>query len=121
MKNQKKFQKKRREITVEEIDNEVILEAKRDPVSYRFDILDPSFIRKMAEIAAYGANKYGDFNWHKSRLTREKGPINHMENHLNMYKNEIPYEHPEVGDDKKIHLAAIAFNAMMEYWYEENK
>jgi hypothetical protein len=95
-------------------------EAKRDSVEYRFDILYAPFIRRMAEIAAYGANKYGDFNWHKSRLDGEKGPINHLENHLNLYKDGKSYDHSEVGVDKKIHLAAVAFNAMMEYYYEDN-
>jgi len=96
-------------------------EAKRDPVSYRFDILYPQFIRAMARIAAYGAEKYGDFNWHKSRLIGEKGPINHLINHLTMYQDGKDYDHLEIGSEKRIHLAAIAFNAMMEYWYEENK
>jgi hypothetical protein len=99
---------------------EVIKGAKRDPVSYRFDILDPSFLRVMAKIADYGAKKYGDLNWHKSRLTGQASPVNHIMKHLTSYAGHEPYDHPEIGNHRKMHLAAIAFNAMMEFWYEEH-
>jgi hypothetical protein len=95
-------------------------EAIRDPVSVRFDILYPAFLRKMAEIGAFGAEKYGDLNWQKSRLEGGKGPVNHLMKHTTSYLLKEKYDHPELGTDRKIHLAAIAFNAMMEYWYEEN-
>jgi hypothetical protein len=95
-------------------------EAKRDPVGYRFDILIPSFIEAMAKIADYGAKKYGDLNWQKSRLSGANGPPNHMLMHLNQYMCEEDYDHTEIGVGRKYHLAAVAFNAMMEWWYEEN-
>jgi dATP/dGTP diphosphohydrolase len=95
-------------------------EAKRNPATYRYDILMPSFIEAMAKIADYGAEKYGDFNWTKSRLDGSKGPINHIYEHLNQYRQSRLYDHPEIGIERKYHLAAIAFNAMMEFWYEEN-
>jgi hypothetical protein len=93
-------------------------EAKRNPTPFRYDILDPSFLRTMAEIGHYGAEKYGELNWQKSRLTGEKGPVNHMYKHLGAYQLGLPYDHKEIGEERRIHLAAIAFNALMEYWYE---
>lgn len=98
--------------------------AKRDPSGLRYDVLDTEFEELMARIAHYGAEHYGDFNWQKSRLTGDKGPMNHVRKHYAAYQQGKPYDHPEVGEGKKVHLAAIAFNAMMEFWYctqEEKK
>lgn len=94
--------------------------ANRYGVDYRYDLLDSEFIYALACIAHYGANKYGDTNWQKSRLTGGKGPINHLEKHLADYKSGADYEHSAVGTHRKYQLAAIAFNAMMEFWYETN-
>lgn len=91
--------------------------AKRDIVNYRYDILDWDFLELMAKIANYGAKKYGDFNWHKSRLEGEKGPMNHLIEHVRQYLSSEPYDHNEVSSTVGGHLAAIAFNAMMEYYY----
>lgn len=84
----------------------------------RYDILDPEFEEIMAMIADYGAKKYGDFNWHKSRLTGNRGPMNHIRKHWAAYMLNEPYDHPKIGTHRKYHLAAIAFNAMMEFYYE---
>lgn len=91
--------------------------AQREPINYRYDILDPMFLAFMAMIADYGARKYGESNWKKSRLTKDKSPINHIYKHLRSFQECEPYDHPEVGTDKSIHLAAIAFNAMMEFYH----
>lgn len=96
------------------------VEAKRDHSGVRYDIIMPEFENFMAKIGFYGAQHYGDFNWQKSRLTGNKSPINHIREHLYQYQINEPYDHPEIGIERKIHLAAIAFNAMMEFWYEEN-
>lgn len=90
----------------------------------RYDILDPDFLEDLARIADYGAKKYGDFNWQLSCLTGDKGPINHIYKHLGSYRKGEAYDHEELGTRKSIHLAAIAFNAMMEYYWakkEENE
>ena len=92
-------------------------EAIRNPTSVRYDILDPEFLEALAKIAHYGAITYGEFNWHKSRLTGDKGPINHIMKHIILYQQNRQYDHIEVGNGHKYHLAAIAFNAMMEFWY----
>ena len=95
-------------------------EAKRDPIAFRFDILDPEFLQALAQIADYGAKKYGDRNWHKSRMIGDKSCMNHMYGHLLSYGASLEYDHQELGKEKKWHLAAVAFNAMMEFWYENN-
>jgi len=96
-------------------------EAKRNPINTRYDILYPNFEEGLAKIAKLGADKYGDFNWCKSRLTGDKSPLNHMQKHLISYKRKDVYDHKDVmGSDYKNHLLAIAFNAMMEYFYCEN-
>ena len=95
--------------------------ATRDPIQFRFDILDPEFLEALAKIADYGAKKYGEFNWHKSRLTGDKSPLNHIAKHFVFYHKGQQYDHPELGLEKKWHLAAIAFNAMMEFWYESHE
>ena len=97
-------------------------EAIRNPIQFRFDILDPEFLQTLAKIADYGAKKYGEFNWHKSRLEGDKSPVNHIARHLLLYEQAVPYDHEEVinSKDPKMHLAAIAFNAMMEFWYENH-
>lgn len=92
--------------------------AKRDLRGIRYDILDPDFEEMMARIAHFGAVKYGEYNWQKSRLSGDQGPVNHIRKHLASYIREEPYDHPELGTKRWIHLAAIAFNAMMEAWYE---
>lgn len=96
-------------------------ETIRNPVGVRYDILYPPFEEMLAKIAHYGAETYGDLNWQKSRLEGGKGPINHIHKHLNTYQQGKPYDHAELGTHRKVHLAAIAFNAMMEFWYEEQE
>ncbi len=91
--------------------------AKRISHPIRYDILDPDFLEDLAKIADYGAKKYGDLNWQLSRLTGDKGPINHIYKHLGSYRKNEPYDHEELGTSKSLHLAAIAFNAMMEYYW----
>ena len=94
--------------------------ACRDKVVYRYDILYWNFIHAMAEIGAIGAEKYGEFNYQKPGLERDKSPINHIANHLREFIEKVPYNHKEVGNAKKYHLAAIAFNAMMQFWHEDH-
>ena len=94
--------------------------ARRDKVNYRYDILYWNFIHSMAEIAHLGAEKYGDFNYRQPGLTRDKSPVNHIANHLRRYLENESYDHHFLGIEKKWHLVAIAFNAMMEFWHEEH-
>lgn len=89
--------------------------AQRNAVEFRYDILDPRFIEMMAVLANYGAEKYGDFNWQKSKLGGEKSPVNHIHQHLVDYQLNREYDH--FDGDIRWHLIAIAFNAMMEFYW----
>src|SRR5216684_1845476 len=71
--------------------------AKRISRPIRYDILDPDFLEDLAKIADFGAKKYGDFNWQLSRLTADKGPVNHIYKHLGSYRKNEPYDHEELG------------------------
>lgn len=91
--------------------------AQRNPVDYRYDLLDKRFFHLVAQIAHYGAEKYGDKNWQKSRLVGGKSPINHIYDHLRQYDLGMMHDKfQSLGHQ----LAAIAFNAMMEFYYLEN-
>src|SRR5512139_1710607 len=100
-----------------ERDIEVNEVAKRDPISERYDLLDSDFLRAMALIGGFGARKYGDRNWQFSKLEGDKSPINHIMKHFVAYQNREGYDHIEVGSEPYNHLAAIAFNAMMEFYH----
>lgn len=101
----------------------VFQEAKRNPSGVRYDILIPEFLYAMAKIGAVGVQKHNEDpdkppNYQLSRLIGDRGPVNHMYEHLGNYQIGASYDHAGVGTHKKYHLAAIAFNAMMEFWYE---
>jgi hypothetical protein len=90
--------------------------ATRVPVDFRYDALNPAFLKMLARIAAYADTKYGSWSQYtKSRLTGEKGPVNHMQEHLRAYVMGEGYD--RFDGDPRWHLAAIAYNAMMAYWY----
>lgn len=99
----------------DQIESPESTKSKRNPVDFRYDILDPEFIKAMAMVAQYGAEKYGEYNWLKSRLAGEKGPINHIYEHLRQYRVGEAYDKFDGGN--QWHLVAIAFNAMMEFAY----
>lgn len=90
--------------------------AIRHKVGYRYNALNVDFLKMMAEIASYAAEKYGSpEQYTTSRLTEDQSPINHTYEHLRQYQTGEPYEH--FDNDPRYHLAAIAYNVMMEYWY----
>lgn len=89
--------------------------VKRHSVDFRFDALNWEFIKFLARIAHYAAGKYGSAEQYADgRLEGEKGPINHIYEHLRQYQAGEPHDH---FGDPRAHLAAIAYNAMMEYYY----
>jgi len=88
---------------------------KRVPVAFRFDGLNWDFIKMLAEIAFCAGEKYGSAEQYAtSRLDGEKSPANHIAEHLRMYLTGEPHDHFK---DRIYHLAAIAYNAMMEAFY----
>ena len=89
--------------------------AKRQPVDFQYHRLNWNFIKLMAQIADYAANKYGSVEQYTdSRLEGEKSPLNHMAEHMRQYIAREPHDK---FTDIRFHLAAIAYNAMMEMWY----
>lgn len=99
---------------------EPVTRAHRVPVTFRWDGLNWDFIKMMAEIAFYAGKKYGQgnpnglSNYTEPRLRGEKGPVNHMYEHLKDYQTGKPHDH---FGNPVFHLVAIAYNAMMEAYY----
>jgi|SRR5580700_6120083 hypothetical protein len=90
--------------------------ATRVPVKFRYDAINPLFMRWMAEVGYYASEKYGSYEQYRdSRLVGEKSPVNHIGEHLKQFQLGEKYDHFE-GDVRR-HLAAIAYNAMMEFYY----
>jgi hypothetical protein len=89
-------------------------QASRADVPERYDLLVPEFIRQMSLLVSVGADKYGDRNWQKSRLSGGKGPVNRIHRHLGEY--QLNQSSPELGGPEG-HLVSIAVNAMFEWWY----
>ena len=91
-------------------------EAKRVPVDFRYDAINPAFLKRMAQLAGYAAQKYGSWEQYRTtRLTGEKSPFNHIFEHLRQYQAQERYDH--FDGDPKWHLVAVAYNAMMEFYY----
>lgn len=88
---------------------------KRQSVDFRYDALNWDFIKCLAQIARHAEEKYGSPEQYKDgRLEGQKGPINHIYEHLRMYVAGEAHDH---FNDPRYHLAAVAYNAMMEYLY----
>jgi hypothetical protein len=91
-------------------------EVTRVPVDYRYDAINPSFLKMLARIGSYADQKYGSWSQYtRARLVGEKSPVNHIQEHLRAYVTGEPYDH--FDGDPRWHLAAIAYNAMMAYFY----
>lgn len=92
--------------------------AKRTSIKERYDLIPPTVLKAIAEVFGNGAEKYGDRNWQKSRLSGDKSAINHALRHIINYQTKIPDDESE---DLKTHLSHAIVNLIFEYWYEENK
>lgn len=89
---------------------------KRSPVDYRYDAVHPEFLKFLAKIGAYADKKYDSWDQYlASRLEGDKAPLNHVYEHLRQYVMGEPHDH--FGSDLRWHLAAVAYNAMMEFYY----
>jgi hypothetical protein len=89
----------------------------------QFSHLLHSFLIAMEEIGAYGAEKYAstDFlvrakegDYRRSSRTQPLALANHATNHFHQYLGENLHDH---FGTLKHQLAAVAFNAMMEYHF----
>lgn len=90
----------------------------RQPVSFDYQGLNWDFIKLKAEIAAYAKQKYGSVEQYAEVYpVGEQSPMNHIAEHMRQYLAREP--HDKFGTLKH-HLAAIAYNAMMEFYYLEH-
>jgi hypothetical protein len=91
--------------------------ALRHPVDFQYHQLNWDFLKEMARIAHYASTKYGSIQQYTdSRLVGDKSPMNHMAEHIRQYVVGEEHDHFHTV---KVHLVAIAYNAMMEYYYYE--
>ncbi len=89
---------------------------KRVPVDFRYDAVNPTFLHWMARIGAYADKKYGAWEQYTgARLLGDKSPVNHIFDHLRKYQVGEKYDH--FDGDVRWHLVAVAYNAMMEFYY----
>ena len=91
--------------------------VKRVPVDFRYDAINPMFLKMLARIGGYAAEKYGSFEQYTdARLEGEKSPLNHAYEHIRQYVCKEPYDH--FDGDHRWHLAAACYNLMMAYYYD---
>jgi hypothetical protein len=74
----------------------------------RYDLISPEFLKRLAELLARGAEKYGDRNWEKGQTVSRA--YSSMFRHMQQWYT---------GDRTEDHLAAIAFNVMVIVTMEE--
>lgn len=73
----------------------------------RFDLIPVIALKRVAELYARGAEKYGEHNWQKDM------PISRM--YASLYRHLMAWA---AGDREEDHLAAIVFNANSIMYYE---
>jgi len=96
-----------------------------------YEFLNEEFLDLMNDIGRYGAEKYGAESFHARALTGDRSRslkrtqkeeiMKHARQHSVMYENGVL--HDKFGTLKH-QLAAVAFNAMMEFYfsrYEQGK
>lgn len=74
----------------------------------RYDLVSPIALRRLAELLARGASKYGDRNW-------EKG-IPLSRSYASLFRHMMQWAEGDVTED---HLAAVMCNAMFIMHTEE--
>lgn len=78
----------------------------KDADAYRYDLITPHGMKRLAKRYADGAVTHGDRNWEKGIPASVN--LNHLEGHLQQWK---------AGDTSEDHLAAIAWGvfALMHF------
>jgi hypothetical protein len=90
----------------------------------KYEFLSEGFLEAMNEIGRYGFEKYGADSFQSRRLQGGTSRMlsrcepqeiaDHAREHFSMYLSHEPHDH--FGTDKH-QLAAVAFNAMMEFYF----
>jgi hypothetical protein len=81
--------------------------------------LIPGFLQAMNEIGAYGFDIYGELpqrRYHHRNPERVTSAViaEHAKQHFSDYLADVPHDHFQT---RKHQLAAVAFNAMMEFYF----
>ena len=92
-------------------DNSEGAKSYRVPIAWRFDLIPPIFIRRLAAIFEEGAQKYGESQYMVRPLPFSV-IMNHMMNHLLLYWS---------GDKQEDHLAKVAWGIAAMMALEECK
>jgi len=90
-----------------------------------FEFLNAKFLEAMNDIGRYGNDKYGKDSFHQRQKhgDRSRGSLHrtkteiialHADEHFQMYRRGELHDH---FDTRKHQLAAVAFNAMMEFYF----
>jgi hypothetical protein len=77
--------------------------------------VDPKFIEAMNDIGRYGYAKYGDIATkigNRGERHRAYQLSEHAEEHFFQYLRGVPHDH---FNTRRHQLAAVAYNAMMEF------
>lgn len=77
-----------------------------------FELLDREFINEMVYLGKAGCRQHDDDTW-KEPTRPKRSPVNHMAGHLWQYTSG----HKHDLGDRRYHLVAIAYNAMMEFYW----
>ena len=80
----------------------------RDADSYRYDLISPIGLRRLAETYAEGAKRYGPYNWERGFPISDI--LNHVSRHLNCFY---------AGDRSEDHLAHAAWGLFAAMHSEE--
>jgi hypothetical protein len=91
----------------------------------QYQFLNAQFLEAMNDIGRYGDEKYGEDSFHQRAQAgdRSRGSLkrttaqaiaDHARGHFDEYLSHVPHDH--FGTDKH-QLAAVAFNAMMEFYF----
>ena len=84
---------------------------KFDKGKIRPSLIDPTFLKELAELLTVGAQKYDDDNW-KIVENAEQRYRDALERHL------IDWKEGTVKDDESFLLIKVACNAMFLRWFE---
>ena len=90
-----------------------------------FEFLETAFLEAMNDIGRYGAEKYGEQSFQRRALRNDRSRNSartasvvieqHARRHFQEYVRGETHDHFKT---RKHQLAAVAFNAMMEFYFE---
>lgn len=82
----------------------------KDADGVRYDLISPVALRRLAEVYAEGAKKYGDNNWLKGIPSSDL--LNHMQRHIGLWQQ---------GDKTEDHLAHALWNLVALIHFSETR